>query len=174
MKSLLKLIAATIIITTNTNAHEEPCPEIIKTAVQELYTMGETKDYICGPDIDCTIENFTNALEISNIQLHANTAAPDAIQITPKTKGTSYFTAIFLMENCKSRLVFYPDTSSSGIKLLKPSSNGMFIIRSTARQSRAQWSETDYHYDLNKQAYQEQKTVCYAIHATRTARVKCQ
>lgn len=173
MKSLSTLIAVTI-ITLNTNAHEEPCPEIVKTTAQELYTMGEIKDYICGPDIDCTIEIFTNSLEISNVKLHTNTTAPDAIQITPKTKGVSYFTAIFLIENCKSRLVFYPDTSSSGIKLLKPSSNGMFIIRSTARESRTQWSETDYHYDLNKRAYQEQRTACYAMRATQAAKIKCQ
>jgi hypothetical protein len=161
-------------IATQSFAQDASCGNKIEKAIQYLYADVQIKDYVCEPNNECTIEAFARQLEISDTRLRADKKRADTIEITPKTKGTSYFTALFLIEDCKILPVFYPDPSSSGIKILKKSVNGMFIIRSTDRSSRAEWSETDFTYDPQKKAYQEQTTNCYVALGSRTIKKKCE
>ena len=146
--------------------------EMQLAAVRTLYADADIARYVCIDNSECSIEEFFSQVSIKAVTL--NTAGTPAIQIEPKRKGTQYFSAIFLQEQCKYKMVFAPDTTLSDVKLLKTKKNNYTIVRAVERESTEAWKEYDFSYDLATRQYRATTTRCFKARGARIARVRCE
>jgi hypothetical protein len=171
----MKTIALISLITFFTTAFACPNDSIPEeAALRELYADNEVVNYVCGPSKHCSAAEFSSQLDVARVTISAGAAAPDGFAVSPKVKGTLYFTTLFLKEGCVYKNVLYPDLSSSGLKILRKVRNGKYVVRSTDRDSRSEWSETDYEFDQTKGVYAQLTTRCFAFIAGRVVAKSCE
>lgn len=150
----------------------EPEAAIQLAAIRSLYSDADIARYVCVDNNECTEEEFSRQLEVRSIRL--NTERTPAIQIEPRRKGTQYFSAIFLQEQCKYNMVFAPDTTLSSVKLLKTKKNNFYVVRGVERDSAEAWKEYDFSFDLRTRKYSIPTARCYKALGARNVRVTCE
>lgn len=166
MKKTLALVVSIISCCSSTSVFADDCQNesaIRREAIRRLYDEREAVEYVCGPSLSCSEKQFTSMVEVKPVVLTPGTTNSDGLAVTPKTKGVAYFTALFLKEQCSYRMVFSPDSTSSGLKLLRKERNGKYLVTSTDRSSRSEWAETEYAYDKESGVYQMGETKCFAF-----------
>ena len=141
-------------------------------AIRTLYADSDIARYVCTDNGECSIEEFSKQLDIKEISLNPEGAA--AIQIEPMRKGRQYFSAIFLQDQCRYRMVFAPDTTLSSVKLLKKQKNNFYMVRAVERDSTEAWKEYDFTYDAVAQQYSDPKTRCFRARGGKNRIVKCE
>ena len=141
-------------------------------AIRSLYSDADIARYVCVDNSECTSEEFSRQVEVRTITL--NTEGTPAIQIEPRRKGTQYFSAIFLQEQCKYNMVFAPDTTLSSVKLLKTKKNNFYIVRAVERNSTEEWKEYDFSFDRATRQYSAPTARCYKAHGARIVRMTCE
>lgn len=141
-------------------------------AVGTLYADADIARYVCTDNGECSIEEFSKQLEIKAISLNSEGAA--AIQIEPMRKGKQYFSAIFLQDQCRYRMVFAPDTTLSSVKLLTKQRNNFYMVRGVERDSTEAWKEYDFTYDAVARQYSDPKTRCFRASGGKNTIVKCE
>ena len=141
-------------------------------AVRTVYADADIARYVCIDISECSIEEFFRQVEIKAVTLDA--AGTPAIQIEPRRKGTQYFSAIFLQEQCKYTMVFAPDTTLSSVKLLKTKKNNYYILRAVEHESTDSWKEYDFSYDLASRQYSKPTAHCFKARGDKIARVTCE
>jgi hypothetical protein len=149
----------------------EPEAALRLDAVRTLYADPDVARYVCVDNGQCGIEEFTSQLEVKPVALSPKGGA--AIQVEPLRKGRQYFSAIFLQDQCKYKMVFAPDTTLSDVKLLKQQKNNFYILRAVERDSTEAWKEYDFAYDPVALQYSEPKTRCYKSAGGKNVVVKC-
>jgi len=120
-------------------------------AFRTLYADPDVARYVCVDDGACGIEEFSRQLDVTAVSL--NPAGAEGIQIEPSRKGAQYFSALFLRDQCRYKMVFAPDTTLSGIKLLKRQKNNFYVLRAMERDSAEAWKEYDFAYDPATRQY---------------------
>lgn len=120
-------------------------------AIRTLYADPDVARYVCVDDGACDIEEFSRQLEVMAVSL--STAGAEGIQIEPLRKGAQYFSALFLRDQCRYKMVFAPDTTLSGIKLLKKQKNNFYVLRAVERDSAQAWKQYDFAYDPATRQY---------------------
>lgn len=151
--------------------HESKLPS---DALQILYKKPEILAYICVERSNCSKNEFLASLDVKEIILSTRPHEEiKAIMVEPIKKGRQYFTAIFMISACKSHMIFSPDTSLSGLKVMPNSKNGLHVLRGTERESTESWKETDYGYNLRAKQYAEIGTKCFSEKNGKTVAVKC-
>jgi hypothetical protein len=143
-------------------------------ALQSLYSDNELVNYVCGPGTRCSDAEFSSRLDVLQVSISSSTTIPDGLSVSPKTKGTLFFTGLFLRDGCRYKNVLYPDLSSSGLKITRRIHDGKYVVTSTDRDSRSEWSETDYIFDRAKGTYIVEKTQCFAAIAGKTISKACE
>ena len=161
------------VISAGALANDSAPNDAIRGAVSQLYAESEISDYVCGPEAECTLKEFSRRLKIESVTLLTKSRTPDGISIAPKIKGTSYFTALFLAFDGQYKMVLPPDLTSTDVKITRQSHHGAFDVKTTDRDSRAEWSETTFTFDPEKLVYRAHMPVCFALVAGRAQEVKC-
>jgi len=133
------------------------------SAITSLYADSDAVQYVCG-EVQCSLAEFTRELAVEGRKLGTGSAGDDALLIEPEKKANQYFSALYLVDRkaCAYRLVFAPDVSASGIKLLKSVHHGYLDIRSHQRESAAYWRDDDFLYDPLRSRYVSIKSRCFA------------
>ncbi|MES2319853.1 MAG: hypothetical protein V4631_20430 [Pseudomonadota bacterium] len=143
-------------------------------ALQMLYRNQEVMEYVCVGNPTCDESEFLANLDVKEINL---SSSPDkkisAVLVEPTKKGRQYFSAVFVKNACESQMVFSPDTSLSGLKIMTASKNRFYILRGTERDSTESWKETDYGYDSKLKQYTEIKTRCFREKNGKSVAIKC-
>lgn len=150
----------------------EPETAMRLDAIRSLYSDADIARYVCVDNSECTKEEFSRQLEVRSVTLNAE--GTPAIQIEPRRKGTQYFSAIFLLEQCKYNMVFAPDTTLSSVKLLKTKKNNFYIVRAVERDSAVAWKEYDFSFDRVNKQYVAPTARCYEAHGAKNVRVMCE
>ena len=132
--------------------------EGIKSAVSMLYLDEDVKRYVCNFEARCSEASFLSQLEVKNILFNSK---KEGLLIEPKAMGKQFFSALFLKEECDYRMIFSPDVSMSGIKMLPVQINGMPKLRATERESNDEWSELEYVFSKKAGIYSFLKKDCY-------------
>lgn len=141
-------------------------------ALRALYSDVELTRYVCVENNDCAFDEFARRVDVQPVTLSPAPAAP-AIQVEPQHKGLQYFSAIFVQDQCKYRMVFAPDTTFSGVKVLKQQRNHYYVLQAVERDSAEAWKEYDFAYDPKERQYGLASTRCYEAHGTRNVAVSC-
>ena len=145
------------------------------SAIRSLYGDSDAVQYVCG-EVQCTLAAFTRGLAVEGRKLGIGGTGDDALLIEPARKANQYFSALYLVDRkaCAYRLVFAPDVSASGIKLLKSLHHGYVDIRSHQRESAAYWRDDDFLYDPRRFRYVSIKSRCFADLNGATETVPCE
>jgi len=143
-------------------------------AVQALYKNSEVLQYICVENLNCSADEFMKGLEVKEVNLSSiPRERRRALLVEPVKKGRQFFSAVFLVKDGESRMVFSPDTTLSGLKILPISKNRLYILRGTERESNEAWKETDYGFDRQSQQYKQVATRCFRENDGKSIQVKC-
>jgi hypothetical protein len=143
-------------------------------ALHTLYKNTELVEYVCVENASCTEGEFAAKIDVKEVNLSSRPQGKfNALVVEPTKKGKQYFTAIFTADPSRPELIFSPDTSMSGIKIMPNSKNNMRILRSTELESTEAWKQTDYGYDAKTKQYMEIKTTCFHEKNGKGIAVKC-
>lgn len=170
MKSLF-LIAILSAFPTIVFAHEAESAMRLE-AIRTIYSDPDIVRYVCPDSGNCDIHEFSEKLDINTILL--NVKGAKGIQIEPTNKGAQFFSAIFLQEQCKYKMVFPPDITFNGVKILAKQKNNFYVLRATERESAEAWKEYEFSYDATAHQYSDPKTRCFRVSGGRTTSVKCE
>jgi len=161
------------LISAGALANDSAPANAIRGAVSQLYAESEISDYVCGPGAECTLEEFSRRLEIELVTLRTTSRASDGIAISPKIRGTQYFKALFLFFDGRYKMVLPPDLTSTDVWVTRKSHHGAFDVKTTDRDSRAEWSETTFTFDPERLAYIAHMPRCFALVAGHTLEIEC-
>jgi hypothetical protein len=142
-------------------------------ALRTLYADQDITRYVCVDNEKCSFEDFSRQLETKQISLGPESTTSLAIQVEPLRKGRQYFSAVYLLDQCKYHMVFAPDTTLSGVKFLKQIKNNFYVLRAIERNSAESWKEYDFAYDSPVRQYNLMKTRCFRMGENKTLNVKC-
>lgn len=142
-------------------AARAPAIVVPPDAARILHTDPEVVAYVCVDNQSCTVDEFAEGLEATEVLLSANPREKQAaFMVEPVRKGRQYFSAVFFKTPDGVRMVFAPDTTLSGLQVLPVIKHGYFIVRGTERESNVSWKEIDYGYDRGKKQYLPLNTRC--------------
>lgn len=141
-------------------------------AIRTLFADPDIARYVCVDNGECSIEEFSGQVEMKMLSLNPEGAA--AIQVEPMRKGKQYFSAIFLQDQCRYRMVFAPDTTLSDVKLLKTQKNHFYMLRAVERDSTEAWKEYEFSYDPVARQYTDPRTRCFRVVGRKSVIVKCE
>lgn len=150
----------------------EPEATMQLDAVRTLYADPDISRYVCVDNAECSLEEFSGQIEIKVVSLNPKGAA--AIQVEPMRKGKQYFSAIFLQDQCRYKMVFAPDTTLSDVKLLKTQKNNFYMLRAVERDSTEAWKEYEFSYDPVARQYTDPRTRCFKAVGGKNVIVKCE
>ena len=148
-----------------------PESTMLQEAVRQTFADPDIVRYVCL-DSDCTIEEFSEKIDIKAVALNSKGTA--GIQIEPLLKGKQYFSAIFLKDQCKYRMVFAPDITLSSVRLIKKQKNNFYVVRAVERDSVGAWKEYDFAYDAAVKQYSEPEMRCFRTSGGKNVVVKCE
>lgn len=123
MKCLFAAVLSAVSATALACAPED---DMRRAALRILHKDAELVQYVCVDDANCRFDDIAGRLDVSPIALGP---AMPAILVEPQSKGSQYFSAIFIQERCKYRMVFAPDTAFSGVQALPARRNGFNVLR---------------------------------------------
>lgn len=172
---MTRTLTITLFLISTTNlAKGKECQAPMSPALTSIYSDSEIRNYVCGSENSCTPQDFKKKLDIQKVKLRTTASTDDGIIVEPTRKGLQYFTAVFHKKACHYRLVFYPDTTLSGLKILSKSKNGFFIIKTSENKSREEWIEITYIYDQSRQLYKEHENTRFIENSTGAQITPCQ
>lgn len=139
-----------------------PDEKMIKSAMEQLYADEELVNYICIENKDCDLNEFSSKLDLTRPDLNPSSKKRvEALLAEPTKKNKQYFSALFIKTGCMYQMALSPDTSLSGIKIIKKNRKKLNIIRSLERETNELWKETDYGYDPKLKQFIAIRTRCY-------------
>lgn len=150
----------------------EPEAAMRLEAIRTLYADSDIARYVCVDDGACGVEEFSRQVDVSPVSL--NPAGAEGIQVEPSRQGAQYFSALFLRDQCRYKMVFAPDTTLSGVKLLKKQKNNFYVLRAVERDSAQAWKEYDFAYDPATRQYAEPAVRCFRAAGGKNNAVKCE
>ena len=136
-------------------------PALPQRVLEQLAANDDVKQYVCAEAASCTAQELGEGLAASGLRLKPAAAADDALLVEPTRKGRQFFSAIFV-DGDNARMVFGPDVSMTGVRVLPRVRNGYYMLRSVSRDSTVEWDEYDFAYDTAKQQYWPAGRKCYA------------
>ncbi|MYN20617.1 hypothetical protein GTP81_28140 [Rugamonas sp. FT107W] len=150
----------------------EPEAALRLEAIRTLYADPDIARYVCVDDGACGIEEFARQIDVRTVSL--SPAGAGGIQVEPVRKGAQYFSALFLRDQCRYKMVFAPDTTLSDVKLLKKQKNNFYVLRAVERDSAQAWKEYDFAYDPATRQYAEPAARCFSAAGGKNNVVKCE
>lgn len=143
-------------------------------ATQALFKYTEAVEYVCVENESCSHKEFAAKLEVKGLDLGTSPRKKlDAILVEPSRKGRQFFSAVFIKQAGKYVIIFSPDTTLSGIKIVPEIKSGLHVLRGTERESAESWKEIDYGFDCKSNQYAVIRTRCYQQKEGKPVRNKC-
>lgn len=143
-------------------------------AAQVLFKNTEVVEYVCVENKRCSQDEFAANLDVKPLDLGATPRSKvDAILVEPSRKGRQFFSSIFIKQASKYTIIFSPDTTLSGIKIVPEIKSGLHVLRGTERESAESWKEIDYGFDCKSNQYAVIRTRCYQQKEGKPVRNKC-
>lgn len=169
MKLLLSLIFFSAVVSACPAENAVPAD-----ALHALYENSEVLNYVCVENPNCSKDEFVKGLEVKELNLGSDPRAKQpALMVEPVRKGRQYFSAVFFRTSIGLRMVFSPDLTLSGLKVLPAVKNRLYVLRGTERNSNVSWKDTDYGYDHKNKQYMPITTRCFQDEGGKAVAVKC-
>lgn len=150
----------------------EPESQMRTEAIRMLYADPDLTRYVCVANPDCGMDEFAAQLDVTPVALSpsALNSKVQGLLISPTRKGSQFFSAVYMLEQCRYVMVFAPDTTFSDLKVIPKVRSGFYMLRAVERDSADTWKEYDYSFDLGARQYSNASVHCYRFrHSTKTA-----